>query len=254
LLVGAALKGYTIDATDGRIGTVTDLLFDDLTWKLRWVVVDTGTWLSTRKVLVHPSAIDHTDYDREALSVALSKHQIEASPSILQDQPVSQRMESSLYDYYGWDPYWGGSYFGGGAIASPLSPPPYFGTSALREEGDVAMLDDGGDPHLRSIKAVNGYHIHATDGEIGHLENVLIDDKTWGVRYLIVDTRNWWPGKHVLVSPYAVQKVSWDDRLISVDVTREQVKLSPPWDPVAMIDTYYEKQLHSHYGWRGYGW
>jgi hypothetical protein len=254
LLAGSALKGYVIEASDRRIGTVTDLMFDDLTWKIRWVVVDTGSWLSSRKVLVHPAAIRHLDYERQELSVGLSKHQIEASPSILRDQPVSQQMENSLYDYYGWDPTWGGSYFGRGSVASTLYPPPNFGSSALRERGGLDLLENDGDPHLRSLAAVSGYHILATDGEIGHVENFLIDDVTWGIRYLVLDTSNWWLGKHVLISPYAVGKISYVDRQITVDVDRDKVKSSPPWDPVEMVDTYYEKRLHSHYGWQGYGW
>ena len=133
LLAASALKGYAIEASDGRVGTVTDLLFDDSSWNIRWIVVDTGTWLTARKVLLHPSAVTRPDYERQELSVALSRHQIEANPSIHQDQPVSQQAETSLYDYYGWDPHWGGTYFGGGGIAPPLSAPPYFGMSALRE-------------------------------------------------------------------------------------------------------------------------
>jgi hypothetical protein len=254
LLAGSALKGYTIDAKDGGIGTVTDLLFDDMTWKIRWLVVDTGTWLTSRKVLLHPSSVRRLDYERLELSVELSKHQIEQSPSILRDQPVSQRMENSLYDYYGWDPSWGGSYFGGGAIASPLSAPPYFGASALGEQDDLSLMERDGDAHLRSLAAVTGYHILASDGEIGHVENFLIDDATWNIRYVIVDTSNWWLGKHVLISPYAVRKISYVDRQIAVDVDREKVKSSPPWDPAVMVDTYYERRLHSHYGWQGYGW
>jgi hypothetical protein len=255
LLVGSALKGYVIQASDGEIGVVSDLLFDDTTWKLRWVVVDTGTWLATRKVLLHPSAVAKADHDRQELSVSLTKQQIEDSPDIFHDQPVSQRMENSLYDYYGWDPLWGGGYFGGGAMASPLSPPSYFGAAPLGQSASMVLpRAEEGDPHLRSIAAVNGYHIHATDGDIGHVENFLLDDTTWSIRYLIVDTRNWWPGQHVLVSPYAVREIDWAERHIVLDVTRAQVKDSPPWDPVAMIDTYYEKRLHRHYGWQGYGW
>ncbi len=253
LLAGSALKGYAIEATDGRVGTVTDLLFDDSTWKIRWIVVNTGTWLTARKVLLHPSAVAHPDHERQELPVTLSRHQIEAGPSILEDQPVSQQIENSLYDYYGWTPQWGGSYFGGGGIALPLSAPPYFGVSALREPAGLGARDEG-DPHLRSITAVIGYHILASDGEIGHAENVLIEDATWGIRYLIVDTSNWWLGKHVLISPYAVGKISYQDRQITVNVDRDKVQSSPAWDPVEMVDTYYEQRLHRHYGWQGYGW
>ena len=113
LLVGSALKGYAIAASDGRIGTVSDFLFDDRTWKVRWLVVDTGNWLPGRMVLIHPSAIGQADYERRELAVTLTMEKVKGSPDLMQDQPVSQQMEYHLYDYYGWDQYWGGaSYFG----------------------------------------------------------------------------------------------------------------------------------------------
>ncbi len=231
LLVVSALKGYAIEASDGRIGAVNDVLFDDETWKMRWLVIETGTWLNERKVLVHPSAIGQADHERQELRVTLTKAQVKGSPDIFQGQPVSRQMEAHLFDYYGWDRYWGSSYFGAGAIASPLSSPPYFGAGAINEAAGAEAGPDSGDPHLRSVAAV----------------------AAWDIRYLIVDTRNWWPGKHVLVSPYAVREISWSDRLIRLGVARDQVKASPPWDPADMIDEAYEKRLHGHYGWPGYG-
>jgi len=254
LLAASALKGYAIDATDGRIGTVSDFLFDDKTWKLRWLVVDVGSWLVGRTVLIHPSAIAGADHERHALVVALTKAKVEASPATREDEPVSRQIEFNLHSYYGWDPLWAGnSYFGGGAMASPLlSPsmaPPLFGEAA----GIGAGVNEG-NPHLRSIAAVTGYHIHAGDGDIGHVEDFLVDDADWQVQYLIVDTRNWWPGKQVLLSPHAVQDISYLDRRIRLTVSREQVRASPPWDAAAAIERSYQKQLHTHYRWPGYGW
>jgi hypothetical protein len=110
------------------------------------------------------------------------------------------------------------------------------------------------DPHLRSMAEVSGYHIEASDGAIGHLENVLIDDLAWDVRYLVVDTRNWWFGQHVLISPFAVRDFDWADSKVHLNVSREQVKASPPWAPLDMIDRAYEQRLHAYYGWPGYGW
>jgi len=253
LLVGSALNGYAIEASDGRIGTVSDLLFDDRTWKMRWLVVDTGGWLTERKILLHPSAVRHVDHERHELPVSLTKAQVEASPDILTDAPVSQRMEANLYDHYGWDPLWSGQYLGAGAMTGILMPLPYE-SETLRGAGNLQPHPDDGDMHLRSIAAVKGYHIHATDGEIGHVENFLVDDADWGIRYLIVATRNWWPGQHVLMSPYAVQDISWPEHEVRLDVSRDQVKASPAWDPIAIIDQLYEKRLHSHYSWPGYGW
>jgi len=251
LQLGSALKGYAIEASDGRIGTANDFLFDDRTWKVRWLVANTGNWLTGRKVLVHPSAIGHSDYERRELSVTLTKAQVEGSPDIQQDQPVSQQMESSLHHYYGWDPNWGGSYFGMGMGAMDL---PYYDAAPMRENTNIVLGSDDGDPHLRSIAAVTGYHTHATDGQIGNVEDFLIDNATWGIHYLIIHTRNWWPGQHVLVSPYAVKAINWSGREVRLDVSRDQVKSSPPWSPLDMIDEPYERRLHKHYDWPGYGW
>jgi len=190
LLVGSALEGYEIHALDGKIGSVRDLLFDDTTWKVRWLVVNTGTWLTGRMVLTHPSAIKEADHRRQELAVGLTKAQVKDSPNILQDRPVSQQMESDLYDYYGWDPVWGNSYFGPGALASA----PYYTDTMLCEPPGLSLRLNDGDPHLPSIAVVKGYHVHATDGEIGHVENLLLDDANWHINYLIIDTKNWWFG------------------------------------------------------------
>ncbi len=108
------INGYAIDASDGRLGTVSDFLFDDASWLVRWLVVDTGKWLSGRKVLLPPSVLGHLDRERGAFSVRLTMQEIKDSPDIDTDRPVSRQMESHLYDYYGWNPYWStGLYMGG---------------------------------------------------------------------------------------------------------------------------------------------
>jgi sporulation protein YlmC with PRC-barrel domain len=262
LQVESAIKGYAIAASDGQIGAVSDVLFDDQTWTVRWLVIDTGAWLPGRKVLIHPSAIGHADHERHQLSVTLTKTQVEGSPSIFLDQPVSRQMELHLYDYYCWDAGWGDSYFAASphAIAAPFTAPPTSSGTTGREPVGQKPNDEE-DPHLRSIAAITGYHIQATDGEIGHVEDFLVDDAKWGIRYLIIDTKNWWPGQHVLISPYAVRKISWPHHQIELAVTRDQIKASPPWKPIEMIGQAYEerlqtyeKRLHEHYGWPGYGW
>jgi hypothetical protein len=258
LLVLSSLKGYAIEATDGQIGTVSDFLFDDRTWKLRWLVADIGSWRASSKVLIHPSAITQADYQRQELSVALTIDQVKASPDILQDQPVSRQIEHNVHSYYGWDPLWSSdSYFGGNAMASPMVPPPFSldftDGEAAREASEIGDDADQGDPHLRSAAAVNGSHIRATDGEIGHLENLLVEDATWQLHYLIIDTKNWWPDQHVLLSPHAVGDISYLDEEIRLNVSREQVRASPSWEPSVAIDAAYEQRLQKHYGWPGKG-
>jgi hypothetical protein len=247
LQVGTALRGYEIKASDGTIGSVSDFLFDDRTWKVRWLVVDTGNWLTGRLVLIHPSAIGRVDSIRRVLPVKLTKARVQASPDIIRDRPVSRQNEFNLYDYYGWDPVGGSSYFGPNAMAPDVA------EQAVTEAGVLSRLE-GHDTHLRSVAEVTGYDIEASDGAIGHLENVLLEDDFWGIRYLIIDTRNWWPGQHVLLSPYAVHEVRWSKQQIFLNVSRERVKASPPWAPLDLIDQAHEKQLHRHYDWPGYGW
>ncbi len=257
ILVGSALKGFAVEGDDGKIGTVTDFLFDDKTWKIRWMVVDTGGWLTGRKILVHPSAIGPFDYSRDRLAVNLSKKQVEDSPGILSDAPVSQQMQQNLYGYYGWDPLWGGgNYFASYpyGMGAAFEPPPYRRNASILEANRTGDILADGDPELRSVTEIVGYHIQAQDGPIGHVENLLVDDATWGIRYLIIDTKNWWPGQHVLMSPYAVKGISWPDRDVTLDVSRDQVKGSPRWDPVGMINSEDERRLHRYYNWPGYGW
>ncbi len=256
MLAISALKGFAIEASDGRIGSVSDFLFDDATWKIRWMVVDTGGWLTGRKILLHPSAISQPDYQREEMLVRLTKAQVKDSPSILSDEPVSMQMETDLYGYYGWDPLWGGgNYFGAYPYGMGLgyASMPYSRDGEVLEASRTGSAGDG-DPHLRSVSSITGYHIQAKDGAIGHIENILVDDKSWGIHYLVIDTRNWWPGQHVLMSPFAVRAISWSDRDVTLDVTRDQVKASPAWNPADIINRSYQERLHGYYGWPGYGW
>ena len=255
LQVISPLKGFSIEASDGRIGTVVDFLFDDASWKVRWLVIDCGTWLRGRKALIHPSAISQEDLERQQFVVALTKAQVEGGPELAEDQPVSQQMESQLYTTTA------GTRSGAAPISrrspalwrSPLMGPPYmgFGSADETEAGGGAAALREADPHLRSVVEVIGYRVHAVDGEIGHIENLMLDGADWSVRYFIVDTRNWWFGQRVLISPSAVKTIDWFDRHVELNVSCELVKASPPWDPLLAFNDEYAKRLHKHYGWPG---
>jgi hypothetical protein len=158
-------------------------------------------------------------------------------------------MEAHVYNYYGWDPYWSGGYFPiGNGMATPFVVPLYGQGSIPRDAGRADAQPNEGDSHLRSIEAVTGYHIHATDGEIGHVEDFLVDDATWSVSYIKVDTRNWWPGERVLIAPRSVRKIDWADRLIYVDIDRQTIKGSPSYDPSVTVDGAYEEKFRTYYG------
>jgi hypothetical protein len=245
----SAIKGYAIEASDDDIGTVSDFLFDDMSWLVRWLVVDTGNWLSSRKVLLPPSAVGRLYANDRVLAVKLTQQQIKDSPEIDADRPVSRQMESRVYNYYGWSPYWnsglcmgGYGYMPGSAMAST-----YLGARRCEQRIDEVQADRD-DPHLRSIEAVTGYHIHASDGEIGHVEDFLVEDADWSIHYLVVDTKNWWPGKKILVSSRSAGEIDWTDRLVTLDVDRQRIKDSPAYDPSMTIDRAYDEKLLTYYG------
>jgi len=244
----SAINKYAIEATDGPIGTVSDFLFDDAHWKVRWLVVDTGHWLPGRHVLLPPSVMGHVDPSKEEFAVRLTMQEVKASPDIDAHQPVSRQMETNLYDHYGWSPYWGTDFYMGGYgyVGGPISTLPS-SEELRRDQQRRDRLHANDDPHLRSVEAVTGYHIHATDGEIGHVEDFLVEDVDWSIHYLVVDTKNWWPGKKVLVSPRSARAIDWSEKLVNLDVDRQAVKNSPTYDATTMIDRGYEKKFHHYY-------
>ena len=247
------IKGYAIAASDGDIGTVSDLLFDDEGWLIRWLVVDTSTWLTERKVLLPTSTLGHANEQTEKFSVKLTRQQVKDSPDIDTERPVSRQTESDIYGYYGWSPYWGNGFhvggYGYGNMNSPvLSPVIAPAPDAQRMEREAIEAQRGhDDPHLRSANSVDGYYIHATDGDIGHVEDMLVEEVDWSIHYLVVDTKNWWPGKKVLISPRSAQDINWADKTVALNVDRETVKHSPTYDTSTIVDRDYENQFNTHY-------
>jgi uncharacterized protein YrrD len=237
------LKGYTLVCLDGEIGQVEEFYFDDQHWTIRYLVADTGNWLTGRQVLISPHALVGVIRDYQHIGIDLTKKQIEDSPSLNSDRPVSRQYEEAYYRYYGWPNYWGGPYMWGSY--------PYI-VRDREKWRESTPGEKAGDPHLRSTHEVSGYHIQAADGEIGHVEDFIVDDQTWAIRYLIIDTRNWWPGKQVLVSPQWIERVSWGESTVFVNIPRETVKQSPEYTEGSLLTRDYEIGLHRHYNRQGY--
>lgn len=233
--------GLDLNATDDEVGKVRDLYFNDQDWVVQYFVADTGSWLSHRKVLLSPEAVGEPDWETRSLPVSLSCEQIEAGPPLASDEPVSRQHRQRLASYYNWGVYWAG---GPGALGSAMAGmvPQTPAQQADRSESDQA------DPHLRSCREILGYAIQAEDGEIGHIEDLLLQTEDWAIYYLIVDTRNWLPGRHVLLSPAWIAELSWPDRHVRVDVSRAQVREAPEYDPAGLPTREYEHRLHEHYG------
>ena len=248
-----SLEGFAIGATDGTFGEVENFYFDDEAWVVRYIVVDTSTWLGGRDVLISPYSISHPDWASNVLPATISKQQIKDSQGIDSDKPVSRQYENSYLGYYGYPYYWGGTGLWGG----DYYPGTYLtGMDAQDYDGYRGYLKapsaDDGDPHLRSCNAVKGYHIRATDGEIGHVQGFLVDDSTWSIRYMIVNTSNWWIGHQVVVSPEWIQQVSWAGSRGDVSVDRQVIKDAPVYDEDAPFNREDELGLYGHYGRKPY--
>ena len=242
------LIGMTIGATDGEIGKVKDVYFDDHRWAVRYLVVETGSWLEERKVLISPISVETIDWITRTVKVRLNKEQVKGSPNFDTDKPISRQHEMEFLSYYGYPDYWNGLMLWG-AAPYPVTP-----------SGAIAVVDDTpdtrakipADPHMRSAMEVSGYHLQALDDSIGHLEDFMADNESWAIRYLVVDTRNWWPGKHVLIPPQWIKKLDWSLKTVDVDVTRDTVQGSSEYDPAIDFTREREASLYRHYQRPGY--
>ena len=243
LYTAKTLKGYALDSRDGTIGSAREFYFDDKFWTVRYLVAETGGWLTGRKVLLSPFSLLSVDPLKKQIRVGLTKKQIEGSPDLASDKPVSRQFEESYYGYYSWPNYWGG----------PLSWGPYpYVTRDNESWQEFTRGEHSWDFHLRSTHAVDGYHVDASNGGVGHVEDFIVDDETWAIRYLVVNTRNWLPGKKVLVSPQWIENISWSDSKVHISLTREAIQNAPELTDNLLPTRNYEIALYGHYKRPGY--
>ncbi|NJK93837.1 MAG: PRC-barrel domain containing protein [Bacteroidales bacterium] len=243
LIKTKTLKGYKLNGIDGEIGKVKEFYFDDKYWTVRYLVAETGNWFTNRPVLISPYFITSVDYSSELVNIDLPKQRIYDSPSWDDDKPISRQFEESYNTYYGTPVYWAGANMWGAH--------PYL----IRDKekwGADTNRENNWDPDLRSSKEVSGYNFEATDGEIGHVEDFVINDENWAIRYLVLDTKNWLPGKKVLISTQWIDRISWDQSKVFVGLTRETIKHVPEYDEDEVISRDYESKLHQHYNREGY--
>jgi hypothetical protein len=203
---------YVIEAEDGEIGRCKDFLFDDLHWAIGYMVADTRKGLPGRKVLVSPIALGEPDWQSGRFPVMLTRRQIEESPPLDEDQPVSRQYETRWFDYFGWPYYW----YGGGLWAADPYPAALYAKIRADLEGQEPRPEES---HVRSLKEVTGYHIQPSDGEIGHVEDFIVEEQPWVIRYIVVDTKNVLPGRKVLVSPGWIDSVDWGGGNVGVKLT-----------------------------------
>jgi len=245
------LKSYKLESLDGEIGKVKEFYFDDRYWTIRYLVASTGTWLPGRQVLISPhalGAINKSIYEQQ-IGINLTKKQIEDSPTWDSDKPVSRQFEEIYHGYYDWPAYWSGPHQWGSSPHIERDREKWKTAASSSQQGENTSSRD---PYLRSTHAVTGYHIDADDGEIGHVEDFVIDNETWAIRYLIVNTHNFWPGRKVLISPQWIERVSWGQSKVFINLSRETIKESPQYTEEFLLTRDYETDLHRYYKRQGY--
>lgn len=223
--------GYGLSAKNGEIGKAHDILFDDRHMGTRYLVADTGSWLPGRKVLISPESLGSPDYEEQVVPVNLTREVIESSPPLREDEPVSRQFEVSLMEHFAWT-----GFSGSGA---PLH---------LEEKTRGTDDSSGGNPHLRSTREVSGYKIEATDGEIGKIDDLIVDVETWQIRYLVADIGTWLKGRKVLFSTDWIQGFDFADRKATVHLTKQSIEDSPEFEPALPINRQYEEKLYDYYG------
>ncbi len=225
LIATKQIRGCSIEGPEDGVGTVKDLLFDGRHWIVRYLEVDTDGWLSGRRVILSPQVIRSADYASQRLGARLTREQVENAPPLESDMPLSRRKEIEMAQYFAWEVYW----------------------------ANLEPAQAESDPDLHGAGTVTGCRVAASDGEIGYVADFIIDDADlagppWEIRYLVIDTGNWLPGRHVLIPPLWTDAVDWESRHVRLDLARKTIEHSPEYDPTTPINRQYEEMFFDYYG------
>jgi hypothetical protein len=226
------IMSYVLVTKDGKLDGCSDFLFDDRDWVVRYVVADTRRWLPGRKVLISPMALERPDWQTRHTPVKLTKAEIEASPDLAHDAPVSKTYEKRWHEHYKYSPYWSGARMG----------------SRLMRNLVEREVDADCDEHLRSAVEVSDYHVRAREGQTGYVEDFVVDDETWEIRFIVVSTRRWLHGRNVLVEPASVDVIRWANRMLAVGMTRDELLERPAFDPNMPVNRETETRVYDYRG------
>ena len=237
------ITGYTLLASDGEIGSCDDFLFDDRDWVVRYMVANTRKWLPGRKILISPASLGEPDWSSQLFTVSLTRKQIQESPALHENEPVSRQYERSFYEFLGYGLYWEGPGLWGAHPdpAGIVHPVPVMDEPPLSDQ-------EAQEGHVRSMNEVHGYEIHGSDAQVGVVEDIVTNDDNWVIEWLVVDTRKWLPGKKVLISPEWIESVAWVERSVHIAMTAEEIRNSPEYDPEFPVNQEYEARLYDFYG------
>lgn len=235
-----SMRDCTLSAKDGEIGTVRDVFFDDEYWTVRYLVVNTSSWLVGRKVLILPHSLGVLDNFNHAISVDLTRQQVKDSPDIDTDQPMSRAEELKYHRYFGFPIYWGG------IVSEMPAPIPAIPEPLYPSKEDVPGQIH--ETHLRSARELEGYRVEASDGHMGHVSELLIMPEDWHIPYLILKTKDWLPGRKVIVPTTSFRRVNWLDRSIKVNLERAEIERAPEFNGQDLENGTLDEKLYQHFG------
>lgn len=248
----AELPGSTAVGSDGTMGKVVSVYFDDVSWAVRYLGVDSGSWLKTKIVLLSPRAIK--DLAAKSVYFDISRHKLDSCPDAATHLPVARQYEQALHDHFNWPYYWDYQTF---RNAAPLAVSETgFGAQnrieAVEQMRQQQIAQQGYDAHLREFDEVLHYTLSAQDGTIGHVDDFIVELPWWVIRHVVVKTKNFLPGASVLLDVRWVRQVVFEDKQLVVDVKREAVRHAPRFNPAEPVNRHYEARLYDYYGRPGY--
>lgn len=236
-----AMLDYKVCATDNDIGSVHDFLFDGKQWAVRYLAVDTGNfWKGPGQVLISPLGFGRVDWETRTFFLGLTRDKVNNSPHIGVDAKVTRAYEREYFRYYAWPFYWGY-----GNVWGEWECPAILAKSAPSAGKDDA---EGDGSCLVSMRMISGYRILGSDEEIGHVQDFIVDDESWVCRYLVVDTRNWWHGKSVVLAAHWIEEVDHKAKTVMINLPRDVIRKSPEWHPDLPVNREYEMRLYDYYG------
>lgn len=244
------LQGFGLEAQDGHIGHAENIYFDDDDWAIRYLIVQTGSWIRRKHVLISPIFITGVNWPEQTISVSLTQEQVRHSPDMNMKEPISRRQEREFYQYYQTPGYWAGY----GLWGTGMHPEDVLSIRTKDKSPAESKVeepeDEAGEVHLRSSARVNGYSILGNRGEIGKVADFIFDDRTWAIRYLVVTTGRFFGGKQLLIAPSWAKDISWKRRQVYVNMENSKIEDAPEYNPDEPVTPEYEEKLFQHYGRR----
>jgi hypothetical protein len=242
------LLGYDIEAMDGTKAQVKDFLFDEETWIIRYLEADFGNLFNSKRILIPRMLLKNSNIGDKKFYVDINKNRLESYPKPEDELTVSRRYEEELHKYYGLDTYWGFSYpYPGAGATTGLGTSDYISPRASRVPSSLVDEEDLG-TSLHSFNEVKGYSIQAVDGDLGHIDDLIIDDVDWQVAFFVVDTSNWMPwSKKVILDINQIDDISFARKLASVNLHTDTIKNAPEYDSSRPLDSQYENAHQKYY-------